>query len=89
MHQDLLGRPEGRPEREEELERPGDGVHPLLDLRRHIPDHLHRPDSLLVSLPVSLYRPDSLLVSRPVSLYRPDSLLVSRLYNRLHLHPLE
>ena len=67
MHQGLSGRPEGRPEREEE--RPGDGVHPLLDLRRHSPDNLYRPDSLLVS--------------------RPVSLLVSRLYNRLHLHPLE
>jgi hypothetical protein len=77
MHRDLLGRPEGRPEDEEE--RPGDGVHPLLDLRRHSPDNLHRPDSLL--------RPDSLY--RPVSLYRPDSLLVSQLYNRLHLRPLE
>jgi hypothetical protein len=73
MHQDLLGRPEGRPEREEE--RPGDGVHPLLDLRRHSPDNLYRPDSLLVSLLVSLHR--------------PDSLLVSRLYSLLHLRPLE
>ena len=77
MHQGLSGRPEGRPEREEE--RLGDGVHPLLDLRRHSPDNLldHRPDSLLVSL----HRPDIL--------HRPDSLLVSQLYCLLHLRPLE
>ena len=67
MHRDLLG----RPEREEELERPGDGVHPLLDLRRHSPDNplVSRPDSLLVSL----YRPDSRLYS--LLHLRPDSLL--------------